>query len=335
MCVSEEDLKIPTDEGGELTLVDYSISQVGPSQRTKQVFNSAKSSGHKVVAKTQINNSWECSSVPYLACFDLVWEHLQNLRELGVDGYMYSWSLGGYPSFNLSLASYAKTGGALQDWYTQVFGKDSDKVAKAGAAFSSAFRRLPFGVSFLYNGPQNVGCGNPFYEENTGLTSSMVGFPYDDIDVWRGGFKKQTFLSRLKEMSEGWGAGLRYLDEVTEYNALCVKRIASATYRQLYSATLQTEWILHRDRKTAEKEFENTAEMIKLAAQDGAIGFEACNHYFFTENRVFFDDVIFYRGELCRRIKDALRNSRFADVVKRGGNGNGSYFFFIKFIFGF
>ena len=284
MCVSEEDLKIPTDEGGELTLVDYSISQVGPSERTKQIFKAAKSSGHNVVAKMQINNSWECSSVPYLTCFDLIWEHLQNLRGHDVDGYMYSWSLGGYPSFNLSLAAHSKTGGSLTEWYQRTFGSDSAAVERAGAAFSAAFRKLPFGVSFLYNGPQNVGCGNPFYEQPTGLTSSMVGFPYDDIDVWRGGFKKETFLSRLKEMSEGWGDGLRYLDGVTGYNATCVKRIAEATYRQLYSAYLQTDWVLHRDVETAKKEFENTAKMIPLAAEDGAIGFEACNHYLFTEN---------------------------------------------------
>lgn len=284
MCVSEEALKIPTDEGGEFSLVDYSISQVGPSERTAKIFKTAKESGHKVVAKMQINNSWECSAVPYLACFDLIWEHLQNLRALDVDGHMYSWSLGGYPSFNLSLAAHAKTGKPLEAWYQNTFGDDWENVKKASEAFSAAFRQLPFGVSFLYFGPQNIGCANPFYEEPTGLTSTMVGFPYDDIDAWRGGFKKQTFKAKLQAMAEGWKQGLAFLESVKGYNASCVKRIASATYCLLYSTYLQTEWVLTRDKKAAEAEWENTQNMLKLAAQDGTIGYEASNHYLFNEN---------------------------------------------------
>ncbi len=284
MCVSEEDLKIPTDEGGEMTLVDYSISQVGPSARTKDIFNRAKKAGHNVVAKMQVNNSWECASVPYIPCFELIWKHLKGLRALDVDGHMLSWSLGGYPSFNLSLVSHEQAGGDIDEWYETTFGAEWRAVKTASEAFSSAFEKLPFGVSLLYNGPQNVGCANPIYEESTGLTSSMVGFPFDDIDVWRGGFKKQTFLARLKALTDGWRDGLKALDSVTGYNAACVKRIATATYCQFYSTYLQSKWIIEKDASALKAEFGNVKTFITLAAEDATLGYEASNHYLFTQN---------------------------------------------------
>lgn len=283
MCVSEENLIVHADEG-DLGLIDYSISQVGPSERTKQIFKTAKESGHKVVAKIQVNNSWECASIPYLPCFDLIWKHLQNLKELDVDGHMLSWSLGGYPSFNLSLVSQAQNGGTLEEWYRQTFGKDWEIVHTCGQYFSEAFEKFPFGVSLAYCGPQNIGCANPFYEEPTGLTPTMVGFPFDGIDVWRGCFSRKLFMERFAALTELWKRGLDMLVGVQEENSLNMKRIAEAAYCVLRSTYLQAKWILERDRNAAEEEFVNTQRLLKLAAEDPSIGYEASNHYLYNEN---------------------------------------------------
>ena len=43
--------------------------------------------------------------MPYLPVMDLVAEHCERLAKADVDGTMLSWSLGGYPSLNLELAS--------------------------------------------------------------------------------------------------------------------------------------------------------------------------------------------------------------------------------------
>ena len=285
MAVSEEGLIIHGDEG-DASLIDYSISQIGPSERSKKVYAAAKESGHKVVAKVQINNSWECSSVPYLPCFDLNWEHLQNLQKLGMDGYMLSWSLGGYPSLNLSLVPQAMNGGTLQAWYQDNFEDEWEEVSKACACFSAGFKRFPFGVSLAYFGPQNIGCANPFYKEFSGLVPTMVGFPFDDINYWRGNFSAEMLTARLRELTELWKDGFAYLDKVKGRNALCVKRMANAAYCLLRSAYLQCVWVTKRDMAAAKEEYENTQKMLALTAEDAAIGFEACNHYLYTENNL-------------------------------------------------
>ena len=283
MCVSEEGLIIRGDEG-EAGLVDYSISQIGPSDRTKEIFKTAKESGHKIVAKMQINNSWECASVPYLPCFDLVWSHLQNLKELDVDGHMLSWSLGGYPSFNLSLVSQAKKGGTLEEWYQQMFGADWQQLQKAGKCFSDSFKNFPFSVLLLYFGPQNIGCANAFYEESTGLQATMVGFPFDSIDIWRGYYSRNLFIERFAKLTERWKEGIDALVNVKEYNSLSAKRIAEATYCVLRSTYLQSKWIMEHDVETAKEEYKNTQRLLTLAAEDPSIGFEASNHYLYNEN---------------------------------------------------
>ena len=104
MSVSEWDL--PIERGGVRTTVgEYSISSVGPGPQAVGNWKSAQAAGLKTVAKVQVNNSWELSTVPYLPVMDLVAEHCRNLASAGVDGTMLSWSLGGYPSPNLEIAA--------------------------------------------------------------------------------------------------------------------------------------------------------------------------------------------------------------------------------------
>ena len=283
MSVSEEGLILHGDEG-DVSLIDYSISQIGPSERAKSIFKAARDSGHKTVAKIQVSNTWECSSVPYLPCFELVWKHLQNLKTEKIDGYMLSWSLGGYPSFNLSLVSHAENGGTLSEWYSLVFGDEAETVQRACEKFSEGFSRFPFNVSLAYCGPQNVGCANPFYAKKTGLNATMVGFPFDDIDGWRGNHSRKEFTESFQAVTEIWKQGLSLLDGVKSYNADCVKRIATATYCVLRSAYLQSLWVTTRSLQAAKEEFSNTQTLIALAAEDPSIGFEASNHYLYYEN---------------------------------------------------
>jgi hypothetical protein len=123
MCVSEYDL--PIEKGGvESKIIDYSISNPGPSPITKTALKKAVERGHKPYAKIQINNSWECSAAPYLPVFDLTFEHLQNLSKIGVYDYMMTWTLGGYPSPVIDLVAdftAKKQAFDLDKWYGPSF----------------------------------------------------------------------------------------------------------------------------------------------------------------------------------------------------------------------
>ena len=103
MSVSEWDL--PIERGGIKSRVgEYSLSSVGPGPRAVRHWRAAQAAGLKTIAKVQLNNSWELSSLPYLPVMDLVAEHCDKLASAGVDGMMLGWSLGGYPSPNLEIA---------------------------------------------------------------------------------------------------------------------------------------------------------------------------------------------------------------------------------------
>ncbi len=104
MSVSE--WALPLDRGGvALKVNEYSVSAVGPGPRATLHWKLAQEAGLKTVAKVQLNNSWELSTVPYLPVMDLVAQHCHNLALAGLDGMMLSWSLGGYPSPSLEIAA--------------------------------------------------------------------------------------------------------------------------------------------------------------------------------------------------------------------------------------
>ena len=103
MSVSEWEL--PICRGGVASVVgEYSLSAVGPGPRALRHWKMAQAAGLKTVAKVQMNNSWELSTIPYLPVMNLVAEHSHRLASAGVEGLMLSWTLGGYPSPNLEIA---------------------------------------------------------------------------------------------------------------------------------------------------------------------------------------------------------------------------------------
>ena len=103
MGVSE--WSMPIELGGVKTEIgEYSISVVGPGRRAKRNWGLAKQAGIRTMAKTQFNNTWEISAVPYIPAVHLIARHCSNLVKAGVSGLQESWTLGGYPSPNLDVA---------------------------------------------------------------------------------------------------------------------------------------------------------------------------------------------------------------------------------------
>ena len=80
MSVSEWSLPI-TRGGVSTTVGEYSLSAVGPGPARHAHWALARSRGLKTIAKVQLNNTWELSSVPWLPVLDLVARHCAGLRE--------------------------------------------------------------------------------------------------------------------------------------------------------------------------------------------------------------------------------------------------------------
>ncbi len=287
MSVSE--LGTVIRNGKSKTVSEYSLSQIGPCEETKRNLAYAKEKGHKVWAKVQINNSWEFSTVPYIPVFDLVIEHLKGLKKLDLSGLMLSWTLGGYPTVTCDLVSEMLKGEFDYDeWLKRTFGDEWKKIKTAVEFFSEGFSAYPYGYETLYYGSQQVGATNLLYEKRTGREASMVCYPYDDIDAWRGRYSVEEFVSGLETLVEKFRKGLTILEGELTDRAKEIKLFASATAVSIESMLNEVKFIVETNAEKRKKLLDHektlTLEHYEIASKDCRIGYEASNHYFYTQN---------------------------------------------------
>lgn len=314
MCVSEWGK--PITRGGIAGAVgEYSISAVGPGPRAQRHWALARQRGLKTLAKVQVNCTWELSAVPYLPVMNLVAQHCSNLRQAGVDGLMLSWTVGGYPSPNLELVRRfqqkpAPTAGeALMGLARARYGAEAAPEMMAGwARFSEAFSEFPFDGSYVYRGPSQVGPANLLYLEPTGYASTMVGFPYDDVDGWRGIYPAEVLAGQFEKVASGWREGLAAWKEATgqiegpreranaqsdlvvaEAAGLHFESVANQIRFTLAWNALRSGSLLQAEadaavatmRAKVHAEIRNAERLFALTRQDPRIGFEASNHYYY------------------------------------------------------
>lgn len=305
----------PFERGGVSGRVgEYSISIVGPGPRAQRHWAVARECGLKTAAKVQFNNTWELSAVPFLPVLDLVAEHNARLAEMDVDGTMLSWSLGGYPSPNLAAAyrfatdEQATVDRVLDAIAARRYGAEAVPHARrAWTAFSTAFQEFPYHGSVLYNGPQQYGPSNLLFAKPTGYRSTMVGFPYDDLDGWRGPYPPDVFAQQFAKVARGWQEGLEYFAEVVQTADEKNRATAEADFRvavaaQLHFASVanQARFVMARDTYLAadtpdqkgaaakaiqailRDERDVARRLYALSQADSRIGFEASNHYYYV-----------------------------------------------------
>ena len=297
MCVSEYDLEI--EKGGvKGKIIDYSIANPGPSEITKTTLEKAAKMGHKTYAKIQTNNSWECSAVPYLPVFDLYYEHLKNLSAIGVKDYMLTWTLGGYPSPMLSMAAdfaQKEEGFRLDEWYQAEYGKESETVKEAVGYFCKGFREYPFSVDGLYFSPKTMGCANLWDMEAENKQSTMVCYSFDDYETWINPYPVEIYLSQYQKLLKEWERGLAVLKDEQREKLSQLKIFAKAAYSHFKSDYLQTKFsLLKRNiagnkeeiKSLIEQEKENAKELLDLIYTNACVGFEASNHYYYTDRNI-------------------------------------------------
>jgi hypothetical protein len=296
MCVSESD--IVTDAMGIKGCVfDYSMSKAGPGPTARRLWKKAAECGLQTVAKVQFNNTWECSAVPYIPVPDLVEEQLRGLKAFGISDLMISWTLGGYPGGNLELLQNSKEDLALKNFGAEA----APLILKAWREFSEAFREFPLHMTCqLYDAPQNYGPMNLLFAEETGYKATMIGFPYDDLYTWRGmgHYPEDIFEEQFRKMSEGWGKGIEILLEARAKipdgkrgNFEDLWNVAETVYCHFASSYLQIRFIRLRNSGENEtiisildEEIALAKRLLEVIKRDSRIGFEASNHYYYTEN---------------------------------------------------
>ena len=279
---------------------DYCMSVVGPGENAKSDWKVARECGLGAAAKCQFNNTWECSFVPFLPVYELIYKHVQGLCAEGIDSALLDWTLGGYPSptFAMLYPLFYKTEKmpTLRELYESVFTKEAaDVVEKACALFSSAFEEFPFSVGVAYQAPQNVGTSNLLYPTPTGFGATMTGIPYDDTHGWTSVFSEEVVQEQFRLVSEGWAEGLDVLraitpEQIASSHALSMLMdCAEAAYCHFRSSYLQFRFTRVRDEKEegdlvaiAKEEEALVLRLSKVQARNPTIGFESTNHYFYS-----------------------------------------------------
>ena len=270
---------------------DYSMSVCGPSETAKRQWAVAKKRGFEISAKVQINNTWELAAIPYIPVFDKVEEHISNLKKEGVEHLQASWTLGGSPSPNMSLGAYLMSRkGTTETFLAEWLGKETgEKVNAAQKKLSEAFSEFPFHLQSLYCGPQNFGPMAPFFLEKTDYTATMVGFPYDDIELWRAIYTPEIFQTQYEKLCKTWKQGVEMLEECKDERVKDLLIMAKGALCHFESACHHVQFVNSRNKGEKEKmlkivldEIKTVENTINIRFEDSRIGYESSNHYFYT-----------------------------------------------------
>ncbi len=294
MCVSETGVE--TDcYGIKGSIIDYSIAHPGPGKVARRLWDFAKANNRKCIAKVQLNATWELSSLPYIPVPQLVKKHIDNLAAEGIDDFVVSWTLGGFPGGNIGLLDCS-----IEKWCQNISEKHASEIERACQYFSDGFSLFPFNdATLIYCGPQNFGCANLLYAEPSGRRGTMVGFPFDDLKSWSYNwhYPREIMERAFNEMCAKWQQGLDILEKLVLENTgnqhfAELYNMAEAGFCILRSSANQIMFYNQRDVGHDEeimveliRDEESLARrMLKVQQRDSRIGFEASNHYMYGEN---------------------------------------------------
>jgi hypothetical protein len=138
----------------------------------------------------------------------------------------------------------------------------------------------------------------------------MIGFPYDDLDRWRGPYPPEVFAGQFTKLAGGWKGGLAHLEQAVSdappdkaKEARAELRFAEAAQLHFQSVASQTRFTIARNallapdsslsperrrslleemRQAALDEIRVARRLFTLAREDSRIGFEASNQYYYV-----------------------------------------------------
>lgn len=286
--------QMPLKRGGvDYNVRDYSLSVVGPGEPAMRLWKKARANNLEVAAKVQINNSWECSTAPYLPVYENVINHIQNLVDVGVEHIMLSWTLGGYMSENIKVASAyffddgEDKAGKYDAVLNRTYGEYAEKVRKAVSHFCRGFAEYPFAMSHIYKGPSNSGAANILYPKPSGMTSTMTCYPYDDLAEWSRVYPSDILENQYDKLCKEWEKGLEIIKDMP----LCeFKDMAFYGYTLFKASLNQIRFYMLRDnggdaekmKEIVKGEKELALLAYEIMCRNSTVGYEAANHYYVT-----------------------------------------------------
>ena len=135
--------------------------------------------------------------------------------------------------------------------------------------------------------------------EKEELHSTMVCFAFDDYETWTEPYPIDVYLSQYEKLLKLWKEGLSALAGIQTKEKTSkteeLRLYSETAYAHFYSDYLQTRFsVLKNNAKKNRVEIEevlreslqNAKKLIWLMHRDAKIGFEASNHYFYTDRNL-------------------------------------------------
>lgn len=339
--------------GKERRAGDYWLSYIGPSDIFRKVALAAMDGDVEMGAKLQACNSFEASTVPYIPVPGNLYRKYGEMRRLGVTSVMQCWYMGNMPSLMhraaASVLPFAPEGLTEDAFLLELARRDwgpvhADRVVRAWKLFADAYDHYPITNAFQYYGPVTDGIVWPLHLKPAHKNLSPVWkleFPPsgDRIgECFAGDFTYPEVLELLKNVSDGWQAGLNELRELEPLYAnnperqrdLAVARALGIQFRTgfnilrfydlrerlLYDAAAPKAELLAQLREIAEEEIVNATTMADLCAVNPFLGFQAE-----AEGYTYFPGELQWRVD---RLREMLQ-TEFAEAAAAIAAGEAVY----------
>ncbi len=210
--------------------LDYWISYPGPSELYKTTADAAARYEKHLFAKTQVCNSHETATVPYVPVPGLLWEKYRAMRQMNVEGVMQCWYFGSFPSLMSRAAGELSFTGDFSDKDAFLkklagltHGADAGRTVEAWKAFEEGYQKLPVNIMFSYFGPMHDG---PVWELQLKPKNFPLPRSWQTVDVQNGdriyecllnGHTLDEALTLCEGLAADWKRGLSLLPRETGY----------------------------------------------------------------------------------------------------------------------
>jgi hypothetical protein len=277
-----------------------------------------------VCAKMQIGTTHEIATVPNIPLIPNLFEKLNRIDSLGIEGLMFSWNFGNLPSINTAAIKQYFENADLRgnrEYFCMTLAAEyfssaqPQMIADAWGKFCASFAEFPFSIKMLYFGPGNYAVSYPLlldYADRPMGPSWIFHNPFGDrLEDCMEPFSADEVCDCVERMSRLWNEGLvLYAKALTDEHNLChVNELSCAKMISCHLDAMKNIFDFHAWRKRkmqAENltgpcrvvgDVESTAiitthintlqKALKLAKSDLRLGYHQEPHeYFYTPESI-------------------------------------------------
>ncbi len=208
-------------DGVGANIYDYSISNLGPSERFQRQAEAAAKRNIKVWAKTEFSYSQEFIQTPYIPTLQQWIERFEHITAMPqVSGAFMNWQHYGFmPSRCAEIAKWYSwepqpdLDTLLSGMATRDFGAAAPKVVEAWSHFTQALRDYPFSADIVLHSPVQKGPSHPLFLDASYQPVDSAGRNFTNSLMWTMPYGVEITAKYFRLMQDEWHRGVSTLEE--------------------------------------------------------------------------------------------------------------------------